>query len=794
MSLTNSRNLSPSQWPGFVQLGEAVSDAVVVLDGEGRIHHGNAAARELPGFPLAGANDFAAWVVEEDRPRVREAVALARVTPQSVEHCRLREWSGRLFTCELGLSALDAHWILLVARNVVVADSLSPAGRDWQSSAERAGRSGTFEWLIPQNEVRWSAELEELYGLRRGGGGRSTEAWLTLLQPADASRVREELIVALRERREDYNCEFRVALPSGGFRWIAGQGRIVYGAGDEPLRMLGINLDIDARKRKELRSEFVLHMALTLRPLADPGAIADTTVRVLREQLNADRCAYARCESDEDTFEVLGNCATGLPPMVGKFRLSDFGSDVLQTQREGQPYVVEDAEISASTDTARALFRANGIRAAVTVPLLKEGRLRAGVAVHHATPRVWTADELELIELAANACWESIERARAARRLEASERRLRLALTAARMVAWELDPHTGKADVLDNAAEVFGLPPNASLDDTEAGFALVHPDDEAAHRALFGRTIAEGGSHVTHFRMLRPGGRGVIWIEERAYALCDERGKATRFVGVMIDITDRKEAENQLHAAHALLSDKAAHLESLVKERTASLEETIGELEAFSYSIAHDLRGPLRSMIGFANILIHDHADTLNEEARSHLRRIASAAERMDRLTRDVLHYSSIVRTKPEPEPVDAHALVRDLLETYPALSPDVADIRVQGTLPAVLANAALLTQVFSNLLENAVKFVAPGVSPLVRVSAERHEGRVRFLIEDNGIGIPAQFREKIFGVFERLHTHYVGTGIGLAIVKKAVERMRGTLGVTSGGQGSTFWFELPAA
>jgi len=157
-------------------------------------------------------------------------------------------------------------------------------------------------------------------------------------------------------------------------------------------------------------------------------------------------------------------------------------------------------------------------------------------------------------------------------------------------------------------------------------------------------------------------------------------------------------------------------------------------------------------------------------------------------------------------ETVDTGKLLRGILDTYPMLLPDKADIRIEGTLPVVLGNEAMLTQVFSNLLGNAVKFVNSGVRPQVKVWAEsapsgalggwqRQRPYVRLLVQDNGIGIASDQQEKIFAIFQRIDRNYEGTGIGLAIVKKAIERMGGSVGVESQpGQGSTFWIDLPQA
>jgi PAS domain S-box-containing protein len=260
-------------------------------------------------------------------------------------------------------------------------------------------------------------------------------------------------------------------------------------------------------------------------------------------------------------------------------------------------------------------------------------------------------------------------------------------------------------------------------------------------------------------------------------------------VVVIIDITERKRAQQKL--------------EDLVDERTAKLQETIQELEAFSYSIAHDMRAPLRSMHGFANLVVEDFSEQLPEEGKSYLRRIASSAARLDRLIQDVLSYSRIVRANLPLQIVDVEALVREIVLSYPHLHAPGVTIDVQGPVPSVCANVAGLTQIISNLLGNAVKFVKPGETPRVRVwgetvpcSAASKEGTgcIRLWFEDNGIGIPKEWQARIFGMFHRLNPPdaYEGTGIGLAIVRKAAERMGGRAGVESEpGRGSRFWVEL---
>jgi PAS domain S-box-containing protein len=290
---------------------------------------------------------------------------------------------------------------------------------------------------------------------------------------------------------------------------------------------------------------------------------------------------------------------------------------------------------------------------------------------------------------------------------------------------------------------------------------------------------------------------GTRWIHVVYTPHRDTEGSVQGMVVLVTDISQRKRAEQELQKAQEELRKHAAALEETVAERTAKLRETVAELETFSYSIAHDMRAPLRSMRGYAEILEQEHREKLDDKARDYLRRIGASAERLDALIRDVLNYSKVVQGDTPLESVSTEKLARDIIDSYADFQSPRATVLIQAPLPNVLANPAALTQVIANLLSNAVKFVAPNTEPQVVVRAECKGEVVRLWFEDNGIGIPPNGLERIFKMFQRLHPAgvYEGTGIGLAIIRKAVERMGGQVGVESEvGKGSRFWVELQTA
>ena len=246
------------------------------------------------------------------------------------------------------------------------------------------------------------------------------------------------------------------------------------------------------------------------------------------------------------------------------------------------------------------------------------------------------------------------------------------------------------------------------------------------------------------------------------------------------------------------LEKQAAELERRVIERTRELSEVNVELEGYVRSVSHDLRAPLRAVHGFGNMLLEETGHKLGKTEREYVERIVSASGRMVALVRDLLDYSRLGREDVQVRPIDLLHVVeeaQDLLQSE--LDDRRAKVEVQSPLLPVVGHHSSLVQTVVNLLSNAAKFVAKGVEPRIRVRTEAAGDRVRFWVEDNGIGIPPADQERMFRMFERLNvaSQYPGTGIGLAIVRRAVERMGGTMGVESRpGEGSRFWIELPRA
>jgi signal transduction histidine kinase len=255
-------------------------------------------------------------------------------------------------------------------------------------------------------------------------------------------------------------------------------------------------------------------------------------------------------------------------------------------------------------------------------------------------------------------------------------------------------------------------------------------------------------------------------------------------------------AERTRFAAEISKLNRAlAQKNEVLHDRSTQLQESVHELESYSYSISHDMRAPLRAMQGYSDILLQECSGQLSPEHQGYLHKISSGAKRLDRLIADVLSYSLLSRSKFKLEPVDLDQLTREIIDQYPGMQPPAAEITLEGKLPRVWANEATLTQCISNLLGNAIKFVAKETTPRVRIDAQRkNPGEVVVSFHDNGIGISPADLDRIFGIFVRVNPafSYEGTGIGLSIVRKAAEKMGGKVGVESiPAGGSRFWLQL---
>jgi PAS domain S-box-containing protein len=369
------------------------------------------------------------------------------------------------------------------------------------------------------------------------------------------------------------------------------------------------------------------------------------------------------------------------------------------------------------------------------------------------------------------------------RALEESERRLRFTLESSEIGDWDLDLDSSRVQASPQHWRILGYRGPVEGWSGDRFLEQVHPEDRGRVQAAVEQAVQRRADLHYECRIMLADGTS-RWIEVHA-AMRD----AGHMSGILQDITARKRHEEEVRRL-------AATLEERVRERTAQLADANLEMQAFNYTVSHDLRAPLRGIRGFAEILIEDFSDRLGDEGRDYCRRISAAGERMEHLIEDLLAYGRLGRQELSLRPVELHDVVQRALESVAdELRASRGSVHIEQPLAAVLGQRPILEQAVQNLLANALKFVASGAAPSIVVRAERRGACARLYVDDNGIGVAPEHRERIFGVFERLHgdEQYPGTGIGLAIVRRAVERLGGRAGVEPrAAGGSSFWIELP--
>lgn len=323
----------------------------------------------------------------------------------------------------------------------------------------------------------------------------------------------------------------------------------------------------------------------------------------------------------------------------------------------------------------------------------------------------------------------------------------------------------------------------------------------ARTRQMIPGRMAVRNSHGNSVRLRVMGCRPVSTSPNLLLRL-DQKEMASRFLllnekvdQLSMEVRRRIRLGSDLRQAHTKLAEYAQNLEQKVEERTTELRRNNESLEAFCYSIAHDLRAPLRAITAFSDVLEDELGPKLAGDALGYLKKIRQAGQRMHRLIDDLLAYARLSQGELHITPLELSEDVRSTLKELEAEIRDrAATVSVKYPLPTVRANQTAIQQVLRNILINALKFARASVPPVIEISAQSLQDHVLIYIRDNGIGIAPEHTDRIFKIFERLDPSYPGTGIGLAIVKSAVERMGGAVGMMRNlDAGTTFWVKLPA-
>ncbi|MGH8664683.1 MAG: ATP-binding protein [Burkholderiales bacterium] len=315
----------------------------------------------------------------------------------------------------------------------------------------------------------------------------------------------------------------------------------------------------------------------------------------------------------------------------------------------------------------------------------------------------------------------------------------------------------------------------------------LHPEDLETCLRAWTAALRTGMPYNAECRIRRAADGVYRWHLARAVPMRDPKGQVLQWFATCTDIDAQKQAENEARQLNALL-------EKRVEERTEQLVAANKELEAFSYSVSHDLRAPLRAVDGFSRILQEDYDDKLDDEGRRVLNVIRNSSQEMGRLIDDLLAFSRLGRSEVSGADIDMSALVRSILDEMRRENGTLPEVELRA-LPPAHGDSALLRQVWINLLSNAVKFSAKADHPRIEVGGHPEGSAHVYYVKDNGAGFDMKYYDKLFGVFQRLHRsdEFPGTGVGLAIVQRVVSKHDGKVWAQGAvGQGATFLFTLP--
>jgi PAS domain S-box-containing protein len=368
------------------------------------------------------------------------------------------------------------------------------------------------------------------------------------------------------------------------------------------------------------------------------------------------------------------------------------------------------------------------------------------------------------------------ERKKAEEALQESERSLREAQKMAQLGNWSWDIRSGVVEWSEEVYNIFHLDPKEFTPQIDSILALSPwPEERGRDKELIRTAMESHEKGDYEQRFIRPDG-STGYYYSTFQGKYDQEDNLISIIGTVLDITERKSAEEKLQRA------------------MADLERSNKELEQFAYVASHDLQEPLRMVASYTQLLAQRYEGQLDDKAKKFIDYAVDGAVRMQRLINDLLAYSRVNSKRETPEMIDSHSILGEALRNLSAAIEENRVIVINEDLPMVRADATQLSQLFQNLIGNAIKFRG-AESPRIQVSASDLGREWRFSVKDNGIGIDAQYADKVFVIFQRLHTRqeYPGTGIGLAICKRIVERHGGRIWFESEpGKGSTFYFTLP--
>jgi len=578
--LRNSIKAEQESAEAFRLLVEGVKDyAIFMLDPQGRVASWTPAAERVTGFTrdeIIGRSYLTLCTpeqIENDMPQRGLEIAAAEGRYEE-EDWRVRKDGSRFWASVLTTALRDERGRLRgfarVARDITerkrVEDALRESQRFVQQIVEVSPGVIYIYDMRQRKNVFVNRSIAKTVGYDQAQDARGEEFIQSVMHPDDWQSYLSYLSrMALLRDDETSKFECRLRHSSGDWYWILIRNKVFARNKDGSVReIIGTTTDITERKRAEENAKFINVLNQGMRPLADPEEIKATAARILGVYLGADRCAYAEIEEGENYLDITCDYTRGATPsIVGQFGVDDLGPAVLRLMRMDIPSVVNDIEAEASAKTDLSAFRRAEIRALVCAPIIKHGRFVARMSVQQKTPRHWICEEVELIKIVASRCWESVARARALRRVREGEERLRRITDATQDALWEIDLKTRRLWWSKGAKPLFGHSPGELEIGLEDWYGGIHPEDVDSVHAKFETFMrSDDPNWIDEYRFRRADG-SYVYIQDQGRKFFDEGGTPVLVAGAMVDITERKLAEEAMSKSEENARRQLAYVEAI---------------------------------------------------------------------------------------------------------------------------------------------------------------------------------------------------------------------------------------
>ena len=741
---------------------EASLDPLVTISAEGKITDVNEATEKVTGrtrLELTGT-DFSDYFTEPEKAREGYQQVFARgfVTdyPLAIrhkdEHITDVLYNASVYRDEAG----TVLGVFAAARNVTErkrAEEVLRSSEKALREAQRIGHLGSWHMDLATNEVYWSEVLYEMYGFDPALPPPLYTESMKLFTPESWERLSSS-IAHTTETGIPYELELELVRKDGGRGWMLARGELVLDAHNTPVKVQGIVMDITKRKQAE---EKVRESEQKFRAMTDTSPLA-----------------IYMSSGIEQTAEYINPTFT---------RLFGYTLEEVPTAAQWWPLAYPDEKYREQVEkewqrkVEQAIKTKSEIEPMEVIVTCKDGSRRNILWGFISTGVQNWAFGLDMTE-----------RKHAEDALREKEERLALATVKNGVGVWDWNLQTQKMIWDDSMYALYHIRREDFSGTEEAWRASLHPEDLARGDQEVEDAIAGRKPFETEFRVVWPGGE-VRYIKAVAKVFPDEHGRPLRMLGINMDVTERKKAEQ-------MVTELNQDLERRITERTAQLEAANKELEAFSYSVSHDLRAPLRAIAGFSHILQDDYSKKLDDEGRRLLNIVQDNAYRMGHLIDDILKFSRSGRFEMKFSRIDMTDLARDVFSELRPSNGHLVQFDIEE-LPPSLGDHAMMRQVFVNLLSNAIKFTRNKEGGRIEVGSYAGENETIYFIKDNGAGFDMKYVDKLFGVFQRLHTEreFEGTGIGLALVKRIITRHGGRVWANGKiNEGATVYFTMPTS